>query len=225
MNKDKLFSYLKRQKSSELIKLLDDCYSCIKSRDIRNVFGHIENTFLKELHDDGKDILKDVQKFMDDSLKGTYYAPFDINSKNFMDVPEETDMWFEKLGELLTESSRLSTQGDHIHTVKCFRILFELIDKLGSEEIVFADEAGMWMLPIKEEPCIKAYLKSAAAILEPEEYVEAVLPVIRYDSYSSFINKAYEKSKSVANKKQQALLDDRIIQLERLGLARKLLKS
>ena len=41
MNKDKLFSYLKRQKSSELIKLLDDCYSCMKSRDIRNVFDHL----------------------------------------------------------------------------------------------------------------------------------------------------------------------------------------
>src|SRR5262245_15387132 len=212
MNKDKLFVYLKQQKTSELIKLLDACYDCMKSVDIRHVFGDAESIILKESHDDGEDILKSVQKFMDDSLEGKYYAPFDINSKNCMDVPEETDMWFEKLGELLTESSRLSAQGDHIHAVKCFQILFELMDKLGEEEIVFGDEVGMWMLPIKEEPCIKAYFKSAAAILEPEEYVKSVLPVIHYDS-PLFMKKAYKKSIDAANKKQKALLEITIARL------------
>jgi hypothetical protein len=91
-------------------------------------------------------------------------------------------------------------------------ILFELINNLGSYDIVFADEAGMWMLPIREEPCIKAYLESAAAILEPEEYVNAVLPVIHYDSRSSFLNKAYETAKRTANKNQNALLEAKINQ-------------
>jgi hypothetical protein len=89
--------------------------------------------------------------------------------------------------------------------------LFTLIDKLGDDEIVFADELGMWMLPIEEGPCIKAYCKSAAAIFGPEDYVKAVLPVIRDDSYSGFSNKAYEKAKSVANKSQKTLLDEQII--------------
>jgi hypothetical protein len=211
MDKNKLFKYIKHQKPSELIKLLDDCYSCMRARDIQSIFGHIENKFLKKAPNAKKNILNDVQKFLNDSLKGIYYAPFNINSKNFRDVPEETDMWFDKLGELLIASSQLSIQGDHINAVKCFGILFELINKMESgEEIVFADELGMWMLPIKEEPCITSYFKSAAAVFEPEEYVNAVLPVIRYDSHSSFKNKAYEKAKRAANKKQKIVLEEKI---------------
>jgi hypothetical protein len=52
--------------------------------------------------------------------------------------------------------------------------------------------------------------KSAAAILNPDEYVNAVLPVIREDSYSSFCNKAYEKAKRAANKEQKTALDQMI---------------
>lgn len=224
INKNKLFDYLKRQKISELIELLDNCYDCMKASQIRQVFGHIENAFLKESLGDGEDVLKAVNKFMDDSLKGIYYSPFNINSKNFMDVPEETDLWFEKLAELLTESKRLSTQGDHVNAVKCFGVLFKLINKMESEdEIVFADELGRWMLPIEEEPCINEYFKSAAAILEPEEYVNAVLLVIRYNRHSSLTNKVYEKAKRAANKKQKLLLEDKMIQQQiRTGKNRKI---
>jgi hypothetical protein len=212
LNKEKLFAYLEKQKPLELIKILDDCYSCMKSRDIRNVFVHYEDKFLSESKSDGENVLRSVHKFSEDSLNGVYYAPFDINSKNFMDVPEETALWFEKLAEFLTEGLYLSMQGNHVHAVQCFGILFELINKLGSEEIVFADETGMWMLPIRKEPCIKAYLESAAIILEPEEYVHAVLPVLHYDSHSSFLNKAYETVNRTANKNQKALLEIKINQ-------------
>jgi hypothetical protein len=82
--------------------------------------------------------------------------------------------------------------------------------KIGDDEIVFADELGMWMLPIDKKPCISAYFKSAAAILNPDEYANAVLPVIREDSYSSFCNKAYEKAKRAANKEQKTALDKMI---------------
>jgi len=218
MNKDKLFSYLKKQKVNVLIKLLDDCYCCMRTQDIRNIFGQIEDKFIKKSIDDGKAILKKVQKFKKDSLRGVYYAPFDINSKNFMNVPEETDIWFETLGDFLTESSRLSEQGDHTNAVKCFGILFELIDKM-DDEIVFADELGIWMLPIKEEPCIRAYFKSAAAILNAEEYAQVVLPILRQDSYSSFCNKAYAKAKLAANKQQKIALEEGIAQNKiRIGL-------
>ena len=83
VNKEKLFAYLGKQKSSELINLLDDCYSCMKSRDIRNVFGNLEDKFLTELKYDRENILRSIRKFMEDSLNGVYYAPFDIDSKNF----------------------------------------------------------------------------------------------------------------------------------------------
>ena len=211
MDKDKLLNYLKRQEPAELIRLLGNCFDCLKTQDIRDVFGSIESNVLKETLSDGSSVLKKAQQFFSDSLKGVYYAPFDKNSKNFRDIPEETDRWFEELAELLIESSQLSAQGDHGYAVRCFALLFELADKLGSHEIVFAEEVGMWMLPIEEAPCIQAYIQSAAAILEPEDYVKTVLPLIRSDSYSSSINKAYEKARKFANKKQQKLLEEVMI--------------
>jgi hypothetical protein len=216
MNKTKLFAYLKKRKSSELIKLLDGCYNLMKTRDIDAVFGHIESKLpINKSPNDGKKLFKIVDRFRDASFDGEYYAPFDINSKNYMNVPEETDMWFEKLSDLLTDSTNLSNQGYHINAVKCFEILFMLMENVDrGEEIVFADELGMWMLPINEEPCINAYFKSAAAIYEPDKYVKAVLPLIRTDGYSSFKNKAYEKAKRAASKSQKLLLDSEIIRHE-----------
>jgi hypothetical protein len=46
-------------------------------------------------------------------VDGYYYAPFDINSKNFSDIPEETDAWFDEVSDYLEDSSRLTDQGDH----------------------------------------------------------------------------------------------------------------
>lgn len=209
MNKSKLFDCLEKKKKSDLINLLSDCYDSMKTRQISEIFSCIGDESRKT-PSDGKTVLKNVKKFFNDSLNGVYYAPFDINSKNFMHVPEETDMWFEKLGDFMIESSNLSAQGDHINAVKSFGILFDLSTKLGNDEIVFADELGMWMLPIDKKPCISAYFKSAAAILNPDEYANAVLPVIREDSYSSFCNKAYEKAKQAAHKEQKTALDQMI---------------
>jgi hypothetical protein len=172
MNKKRLFDYLRNQNSNVLIQLLESCYDCMKTQQVSEVFYHLEENFLSNPStQDGKLLLQEVQKFRDESQQGIYYAPFDINSKNYMDVPEETDRWFEKLGDLLKESTLLSKQGDHKCAVACFSILYALMDDpYLTEKIIFGDEVGMWMLGIKEEPCIKAYLTSAAAIYEPEEF-------------------------------------------------------
>ena len=214
MNRDRLFEYLKKQGIDTLIKLLQDCYDIMSTQKIRDVFGHVENEWLKEpaVSLDGEKTLEAVRKFQEESLVGKYYAPFNINSKNYMSVPEETEVWFEKVGDLITDSSQLSSQNDHVHAVQCFRILYELIDQMELDDnIVFADEYGRWMIVTDEEVCIEAYIKSAAMMLSPEEYVETVLPFIIRDSRKSFSNKkVYSKVRLYANKQQQTLLDKEI---------------
>lgn len=211
MNKARLFDYLKSKDSIELVQLLENCYDCMKTQQITDVFSQLEKEiFKKNPLIDGDLLLKEVGKFNSESQHGVYFAPFDINSKNYMDVPEETQMWFEKLGDLLTESTLLSQQNHHQHAVRCFRILYRLIeDPLLSEQIVFADELGMWMLPIKEEPCIEAFLRSAAAVFKPQEYVEVALQMIGYDRGSSY--NAYKKAIHLANEAQKTLLEEEII--------------
>jgi hypothetical protein len=125
-----------------------------------------------------------------------------------MHVPEETSMWFEKLSELLIESTQLTKQGDHKHATTCFSSLYELINKMesGDDEIAFANELGMWMLPIREEPCIKAYIKSASEMIDPDLFAQTVLPLIQYkrETYKKIIHSASEQQKiSLKNKVAQ----------------------
>jgi hypothetical protein len=40
---------------------------------------------------DGRKLLRAIKKFQRESLAGTYYAPFNMNSKNYMFIPPETE--------------------------------------------------------------------------------------------------------------------------------------
>jgi hypothetical protein len=108
---------------------------------------------------------------------------------------------------LLTDSARLSQQGDHADAVTCFRVLYDLVEALcRGDEIVFADEYGTWMIPIDERKIIPAYLASLAATTTPEAYTSAALPLIRRDSLESFTNKTCAAAIGAADKSQRAHL-------------------
>jgi hypothetical protein len=210
MDKKQLFAFFKKQAPPVLIEYLETAYEAMSTDQRIEVFGPAIQQ-AQPLRVNGKTLLKQVEKFQHDSLAGEYYAPFDINSKNFMHVPEETRVWFERLGDLLTESQRLSEQGDHANAVTCFRILYELVEVMSSgEEIVFADEYGTWMIPIDERKAIVAYLTSLAATSTPEDYAAAVLPLIRRDACESFSKKTYSAAIRVADKAQKTHLKTEI---------------
>jgi hypothetical protein len=140
-----------------------------------------------------------------------YYAPFNINSKNWMHVPEETKEWFEELGDLLQSSVQLTVQNDHLHAVACFGILYQLIEAMeNGEEIVFSDEIGSWMIPGDEKECIAAYMTSLAATATPEEFTTTALPLLRRDSWQSFSTQAYPSAIRAADKAQREYLEAEI---------------
>jgi hypothetical protein len=164
---------------------------------------------------DGKKLLRAIKKFQRESLAGAYYAPFDMNSKNYMFIPPETEAWFDRLGELLATSVQLTRQKDHRLATACFGVLFELIDVMESgEEIVFADEYGSWMIPGDEKRYVAAYLKSLAAIASPADFVAVAVPLIRRDSGQNFVSEAYRSAIRVANKDQREHLAAEIDRLK-----------
>ena len=79
----------------------------------------------------GAALLEEALRLERDSRAGTYYHSFMINSKNFNHIPDKTDEWFDRLGELLTEISKLTRQGDHATAVACFDRLYALIKTMG----------------------------------------------------------------------------------------------
>ena len=207
MDKKRLMEFLKKQDPSSLLQLLEVAFDTMTTNQRRDVFARLKLDE-KASKVDEKALLKEVKRFYDESLKGMYYAPFDINSKNFMDIPEETEEWFEKLGDLLGDVVKVSEKGNHKIAIECFKILYELIDKMeDGNEIIFADEYGTWMIPGDEKIFIKAYLHSLSAVTTPEEFTEAAIPLLKRDSYESLSGKVYKTASEFASKEQKKVLD------------------
>lgn len=209
MDETRLFTSLGKEDKAVLIKLLRSAFRTMDTEQRRSVFSSLEE---KDPPPSvrGKELFKKVNAFHRDSRAGKFYAAFDMNSKNFMHVPEETREWFETLGDLLENSTRLAKQGNHTAAVQCFSLLYELIKAVdsGDDEIVFADELGSWMIPGDTKKFARAYLSALAKTSTPEEFTKAALPLIRDDS--SGVRQVYASAIRVANKEQKAFLNTEI---------------
>jgi len=107
MNKKQLFAFFRQQDIPVLLRFLDAAYEAMSTDQRAAVFGKAIPK-AKPLQVDGPSLLTQVTQFQRDSLAGKYYAPFDISSKNSMHIPKETNAWFHRLGDLLTDSARPS---------------------------------------------------------------------------------------------------------------------
>jgi len=213
MNKDRLFQFLGQQDSSALLELLSEAYDFLNHDDRNDLFGdYVEK--LPPSAVDGASLLAEIEQFAESSRAGYYYEPFDINSKNFSDVPEETEEWFEKMGNYLQDSCQLTAQKDYEDATVCFGLLYELLALVwDGEEIVFGDEIGSWMLPGDEKQHNAAYLTALAATTTPEEFAKVVVPLAQQDSWQSFYGRVYETAVRVANDAQKEQLDAEIQRL------------
>jgi hypothetical protein len=210
MDKTRLFDYLEKRNMDEVLGLLRSAYDKMNTKQRVSVFGQFYDAIPRTaVH--GETLFKEIGKFYQESLAGEYYAPFEIDSKNFMDIPEETEEWFDRLGEFLESSIALSEQAEHSIAIKCFGLLYELILEMEEgDEIVFAHELGSWMIPGGEKNSINAYFRSLSLSSSPEEFTKATLPLIRRDSYFSFADKVCSSARRMANKEQRAYLNKEI---------------
>ncbi len=212
MDKEALFHVLSTQDAPTLLQVLSRAYDQMQYDQREAVFGKfIELASLTPVEVDAEALLDEVEAFRRASLAGMYYAPFNMNSKNYRHIPEQTREWFDKLGNLLLASVQLTTRGDHLQAVTCFKILHELIGAMEEgQEIVFADEVGSWMIPGDEQQFIAAYMTSLAAIATPEEFAVTALPLLHRDSRQSFATEAYNAAITAATEAQRAQLEAEI---------------
>lgn len=214
MNKNRLFQSLSAENTSTLLELLRNAYDFLSYDDRDIVFGQ----YVKEMPPapvDGESLLADIEHFAAMSRGGLYYAPFMINSKNFMHVPEETKEWFAKLGDFLQDSCHLTAQGEYLHAVVCFDRLYALIkDMEYGDEIVFGDEIGSWMIPGDEKQYLTAYITAVAQTATPDEFAAIVVPLARRDSYQSLTGEVYATACRLANAAQKEKLDAEIERLD-----------
>lgn len=215
MNKERLFESLSEEGSKTLLALLTNAYEFLSSDDREFIFGeYVKN--IPPAPIDGDKLLAEIEHFVSESRDGYYYEPFDIDSKNFMHVPEETELWFEKVSDLLQDSCQLTAQESYLQAVACFGLLYTLIGEMeDGDEIVFGDEIGSWMIPGDEKQYLAAYINAVARTATPGHFADIVIPLAQRDSYQSLTGEVYVTACRVANAAQRQAMDTEI---ERLNI-------
>ena len=209
MNEFDLFMSLEKKEKSDVLSILRKSYSEMNTQQREIVFGEYINNEIKKLiieKHDAEEICDEVNDFYVDSLAGVYYAPFKINSKNYMNLPEETDDWCSKFCMLLDETSQLAKHNFHKEAVQCFQKLFNLIDKIGDDNIIFGDEIGSWMVGGNRKQATIAYISSASHILTDNEFVDHLIPILVMDSHESFSNEVYRQASLLSTNEKFSLL-------------------
>ena len=178
---------LRRLKKDELLQVLHHAYRELPGSRVVSTFGeYVDLTALDSPPTARKGavarrILEAAQRFHADSRAGQYYESFRVNSRNFMDMSEGTELWISECNQLFDKCVELSGKGHHAEARHAMDLLFELLRQIDSGEdiIFFADEGGSWQVGMDEKKVLPAYFTSLAAVAAPEEYAARVLEVIQ----------------------------------------------
>jgi hypothetical protein len=206
VDEQEVFSYLQKQKKAVLLGYLRAAFGAMNAEQRRAVFADAVRK-PPQAAVDGEQLWGEIDQFRRDSLARQYYAPFNMDSRNWRHIPEKTREWCHRFAGFAEGASRLSARGDHAQAIRSFGVLYELLgDMEMGREIVFAEEVGSWLIPGDQKAWLKAYLTSLAAAATPEQFTQAVIPLLERDSIQSFSNQAYASALRVANKEQKAHL-------------------
>ena len=217
--KARLLSALAMENKAALIRLLGRSYDHLSTAQAEKVFADYMPKPAKPVgtksanrRTTGKALLEKVKQFHADSLARRYYAPFEINSKTWGQIPAKTQEWTRKAAELLTASRQLSARNAHREAATCFGLIYELLEAVddGDAEIIFGEEVGTWMVPVDEKEAVKAYLTSLAAVASPEEFTAIALRLLDRDRFSSWRLKVFPTAQRKARADQKAYLSSEI---------------
>jgi hypothetical protein len=106
ISQNDLLKLLAQQEKSALLAYLEACLIAMSQEQRQAVFGKL----VYEGHTaklSPSEVLAAVSQFHVDSLAGKYYAPFDMNSKNYDWTPPETEAWFDEISIWLDCSCEL----------------------------------------------------------------------------------------------------------------------
>jgi len=205
---------LRKLKKEELLKVLRNAYQALPASGVVSIFSaYVDLTTLDLPSPSRKSaaphgLREAVQNFYAESLAGQYYESFNVNSKNFMEKSEGTELWISKCNQLFKKCVELSAQGHHAEVHSAMDLLFELLAQLDTDSdkiIFFADEAGSWQVGINDKKVLPVYFTSLAAVAEPEKYAARVMEVIKErGAYAS--EKFLEAARKAANEAQRKAL-------------------
>lgn len=168
--------------TDELLILLDRALELIKPDQLPQLLkGILPLDSLQDGELTTQAILEDVEAFRDDSLAGLYYEAFNVNSRNFMEMSQETTNWIDHFERLINRCITQCRDGEYVQTQKAFKILFNLLDEIdtGSDTIIFfADEAGSWQVGVEWEEVLPCYFTALANVAKPKHFAQDVIHLV-----------------------------------------------
>jgi hypothetical protein len=183
----KLSSALRRLRKQELLDLLHDALKLVPEAEIEALVGGYVDLDKLRLRARMGQLLTEVKDFERSSLAGDYYESFRVNSRNFMDTSEGTELWIDECHRLLDLCRIQAESGDPAEVREAMEIIFGLLQSLDEdpdEIIFFADEAGAWQVGVNWIEVFPAWFRCLSATTEPEEYARRVIEVVdQHDSY------------------------------------------
>ncbi|HYX33970.1 MAG TPA: hypothetical protein VE954_12715 [Oligoflexus sp.] len=211
-----LLDELANSEKEELVRIMDVAYEVKTAQQRRTVFGkRLDKLRIKAFP--GESLLREIEKFRDDSSNGNYYAPFDIDSRNFTFIPPETEEWFDRLADFFNTAMLLVDQGQYQLAYDAFGLIYELVGLMESgDEIIFADEYGSWMIPVREDDCIAAYLRAVAQMENEDDFTNTAIGLLKRDEKQSFTINVYHSALAAGSPEQVAAF---VAKVEKLGLA------
>jgi hypothetical protein len=205
---------LRKLKKDALLHVLRAAYESLPASRVVSVFGaYVDLTTCETSTPSRKSVaphrlLEAVHRFHADSLAGHYYESFRVNARNFMEQSAGTALWIRKCNQFFEQCVALSHQGHHAEVRMAMDLLFALLEQIdtGSDDIIFfADEAGSWQVGIDDEKVLPVYLRSLAAVAEPEEYAARAKKVIEgHGAYNA--ETFFKAARKAANAAQRATL-------------------
>jgi hypothetical protein len=96
MNKASLFAQLAKEDLRTLLTLLSRAYDQLDDPQRVMVFEQFQQVSPPAAVEiDADTLIGEVESFRQRSVVGEYYAPFNMNSLNYMHIPAKTTAWFD----------------------------------------------------------------------------------------------------------------------------------
>lgn len=189
IDREKLRGFVRKLRKGDHLLLLDRAIDLLpKSRLHMLVQGYVRPQDLKPDAPSETPFTVQVKAFHDASLRGEYYEELAVNSKNCMERSGGTDRFIVDCDRLLGLCLKHAQEGKHAAAAASFELIFAVlrhIDECLDDVVFFADEGGSWQVGVDWRTVLPAWLKSLAAVAEPDDYAtKVVLEVdhhVRYD--------------------------------------------
>lgn len=181
LDREKLRAFTRKLRRKDLLQLLDRAMDLLPASRLPRLIKGFAKPEAFVLDGAAGDLLDQVNRFRDSSLRGDYYEAFEVNWRNSEELSRGTENWIAGCKSLLERCVKAAKKAPGAEVCKGFEVLFDLLRRMAHgdpEMLFFADEGGSWLLGVDWDEVLPAYFRTLTASADPEAYSTTVLRTV-----------------------------------------------